>query len=823
MGTEYQKLLDAVANYYGRGSDQWTEIARYGLSADNCTEILKQTPNVNTVLSKDGSRVLSYSVGETSSLATQGAGAVVNSNTQVATLSKTAELKYPAQMTVESSGTVLAESGMKTVSTGATVKTVLGNVATGVVAVGCGVQLGALIDQTLYNANPDFWDSHNMESLNPQIWDSLCSSQGGKDVFNMVFGINKDTGKTQAYVDQQALAYITQYLVSQGVFNLEDTITDPVTVGGNTYTPENTIYCGTMQQGDKISISYTDNLNRMFKYEYECTSGMCNYCIYDDSNNRRNYRFYSASTSNYSIKEQTYINGSPSGYNPQYPAISNYTIDGNRIYYCFDNNNSFNVVTESNYDGLPLTNYAGARLPGGYPSISLYLALGNIISGSGVDGITPQQGATTPSGITTDMTIPEVIAQLQTLYPSLFDDAIYNDVVQEDGTTDRIVYIPVAIPDNIPQNPTTGELEPTGGVDLTQDDSVIDLDSIDDLIDTLIEIISTPDPYDPTKTPTDTDTNAPDTGDGTTPPIVLPTGSSNALYSIYNPSQAEVNNFGAWLWSSNFVDQLKKIFNDPMQAIIGLHKVFATPVTSGTGTIKVGYLDSEVSSKLVSNQYTSIDCGTIDLYEYFGNVLDYTETEIYIYLPFVGIVPLNVYDVMRSSINVKYKVDVLTGACLCSVNVTRDTAGGQLYTYSGNCAVQYPLSSGSYMGIVASALGVAGSVVGTIASGGAMLPLALGAGASALTSAKTRVEHSGSISGNAGAMGIKKPYIIIKRPQTAYANDFNYYNGIAQNEKITLSSLTGFTKVKYVNLEGIKATSKEMEMIENELLKGVLI
>lgn len=797
MGTEYQKLLDAVADYYGRGSDQWTQIAQYGLSSDNCAEILKQTPNVSTVLSKDGSRVLSYTVGETSSLATQGAGAVVNSNTQVATLSKTAELKYPAQMTVDSTGTVLAESGMKTVSTGATVKTVLGNVATGVVAVGCGVQLGALIDQTLYNANPDFWDSHNMSSLNPQTWDSLCSSQGGKDVFNMVFGIDKDTGETQAYVDQQALAYICQYLVNSGAFSSgsggEIPTTNPYNLPSFNFFSSPSFILN-RANGTPTLITVNSGNIKVCRY-----SGV--FLIASGSNETVNYTSQASDGST--------LTGTIA-------LPSSYTYNGKTVYYTQANFNYANAgATTQLTPFVPsspqeLSMGAWAMVYGGYDT-------------GGIDGITPQSGATTPSGITSDMTIPQVIAQLQTLYPSLFDNAIYNDVVQEDGTTERIIYLPTAIPDNIPVNDTTGNLEPTGGTDLSQVDSVIKDDSVEDLLNTLIDIISTPDPYDPTKTPTDTEPNAPDTGDGITPNIVLPTGSANALYSIYNPSQAEVNSFGSWLWSSNFVDQLKKIFNDPMQAIIGLHKVFATPFTSGTGTIKVGYLDSEVSSKLVSNQYTSIDCGTIDLYEYFGNVLDYTETEIYIYLPFVGIVPLNVYDVMRSSINVKYKVDVLTGACLCSVNVNRDLSGGQLYTYSGNCAVQYPLSSGSYMGIVASALGVAGSVVGTIASGGAMLPLALGVGASALTSAKTRVEHSGSISGNAGAMGIKKPYIIIKRPQTAYANDFNYYNGIAQNEKVSLSTLSGFTKIKYVNLEGIQATSKEMEMIENELLKGVLI
>ena len=814
MGNEYQKLLDAVANYYGRGSDQWAEIARYGLNADNCAEILKQTPNVNTVLSKDGSRIISYTVGETSSLATQGAGAVVNSNTQVATLSKTAELKYPAQMTVDSAGTVLAESGMKKVSTGATVKTVLGNVATGVAAVGCGVQLGALIDQTLYNANPDFWDSHNMSSLNPQTWDGLCSTQDGKDIFNMVFGVDKDTGETQAYIDQNAMAYIAQYLIANGVFNVTSEIEDigdlPTFVGDVFNFPIilNNIPMFITPDGSGRLFSYTGNYERACIVKHKNGQYDNWMCLFVSKNNFTVNFNYQTGSATITPLQKSY-NGKTF-----YIATSNLFTSANNVPWPDGN------ITKTEFSAQNLTD-----IPAWTNTLKMAYGLlyGNATQHGGVGGIGQQQDATTPSGITDDMTIPQVITQLQTLYPSLFDDAIYNDVVQEDGSTERITYIPVAIPDNISQDATTGNLKPTGGVNLSQDDSVIDLDSVDGLLNTLLKIIATPDPYEPTKTPTDTEPNAPDTGDGTTPAIVLPTGSANALYSIYNPSQAEVNSFGSWLWSSNFVDQLKKIFNDPMQAIIGLHKVFATPSTSGTGTIKVGYLDSEVSSKLVSNQYTSIDCGTIDLYEYFGNVLDYTETEIYIYLPFVGIVPLNVYDVMRSSINVKYKVDVLTGACLCSVNVTRDTAGGQLYTYSGNCAVQYPLSSGSYMGIVASALGVAGSVVGSITSGGAMLPLALGVGASALTSAKTRVEHSGSISGNAGAMGIKKPYIIIKRPQTAYANDFNYFNGIAQNEKVSLSTLSGFTKVKYVNLEGIQATSKEMEMIENELLKGVLI
>ena len=86
--------------------------------------------------------------------------------------------------------------------------------------------------------------------------------------------------------------------------------------------------------------------------------------------------------------------------------------------------------------------------------------------------------------------------------------------------------------------------------------------------------------------------NPPDTGDGTTPPVIVPTGSATALWSVYNPTQQDINDLGAWLWSSNFITQLLQMFNDPMQAIIGLHKTFITPTVGTAQNIKVGYLDT---------------------------------------------------------------------------------------------------------------------------------------------------------------------------------------------------------------------------------------
>ena len=177
---------------------------------------------------------------------------------------------------------------------------------------------------------------------------------------------------------------------------------------------------------------------------------------------------------------------------------------------------------------------------------------------------------------------------------------------------------------------------------------------------------------------------------------------------------------------------------------------------------------------------------------------------------------------MRSSIHIVYHVDVLSGACLAEVKVTRDSAGGTLYQYAGNASVTLPISSGSYMGIVSAVAGVAGGIAGTIASGGSALPL-IASSAGAVLNARTRVEHSGGFSGNAGAMGGKIPYLIISRPQTEMANGFENYIGYPSNFTATIGSCNGFVKVLEFHLENTNATRSELEEIDSILKEGVII
>ena len=117
------------------------------------------------------------------------------------------------------------------------------------------------------------------------------------------------------------------------------------------------------------------------------------------------------------------------------------------------------------------------------------------------------------------------------------------------------------------------------------------------------------------------------------------------------------------------------------------------------------------------------------------------------------------------------------------------------------------------MGIVSGLIGVATSVVS-----GNILP-ALGG----VTRLHTNVDRSGSFTGNAGAMGSKVPYLIISRPQTAMADQFETLSGYPSNTYTPLSACKGFTQVKYCHVENLNATDSEKHEIEQLLKEGVIL
>ena len=849
-------LLDSIRNYFTTNEpDVWQRIITgqgSGYTAKEWDQIVQRLPNVGTTYSQNGKPLMFFEKAKGNW--TQPAPSIdfksmnAGSSNALVPVNSTNNIQYPANYTPpnQQTGTKgIFRRGVKNGVTG-TANKVVGKVGGAVAAVSVGTSLGKTFTQALYDLNPQFWEDIGMPEMDASKWKAISTGNDIFDgIFNTLFDLQPDD-TIQSYIDENTYAYFTKLLYDAGLFDIPEIDIDipdfDPSVSGDSI-------IGTFD----FPLEYYATWPRMWEateYGQSQPNMICNMFHLPTSapiQYMKLRRHGSSYTGNYGDRIH-YFSRAPFTVQVDYYRINRpdvvfhfnatsvaYTINGETVYYTSLDSTVFrdfdihiNWYTDPPSSVMSSSNY---ELNYRYKDLIKLTYFNNDATEhttGGIPGTTNTPGATVPSFPSEASTwnVDDFLDWLQQNFPQLWANPITYDLPDpEDHTGETVIeyrYIPVPFPIFPPSQEVQDDDDITGDDhfpitgDSTQTNPEIDPQTQPQTFITyIIDIITGQ-----KDTPQDPD---PDGGTGSTPIIPLPTGTTSALFSIYNPTISQLNSFGSWLWTSNIFVQIAQLFNDPMQSIIGLHKVFVTPTTPTTGTIRVGYLDSQVPSKIVSEQYETVDCGEISCLEYFGNVFDYSpHTSVSLYLPFIGIVPLDVADVMRSFITVKYHVDVLNGACLAEVYVLRDSYSPVLYTYSGNCAVEYPISHGSYLSILASILGVAAAGV-TTAINPAIGTAALAGSVSGLMSSRATVERSGSFSGNAGAMGIKKPYLIITRPQVAMPKDHNKYQGFPSSSNIRISKCRGFIRVKSVQMEAFIATSEEKLEIEQILKEGILV
>lgn len=488
------------------------------------------------------------------------------------------------------------------------------------------------------------------------------------------------------------------------------------------------------------------------------------------------------------------------------------TVDGETYYYLF--NSSVTPESPSSdweyYMDSAVTNYIYTSSNTSNAPDLIRMAL-NATGGGGVEGTTLEEGATYPTDTT--KSLAEIYPQWASGAISVITDPSADTF--EDGTEE---WYPMSLANtNYSCNPevtssTQTQQQAQSGSNTDPSQLAQILEGIQNLPDILNRDGLIPDTV-PTNPPSTEPTPSP------TPPVI--TGAGSDLISIYNPTKAQIQAFNQFLWDldpTNLVNW-QKVIQNPIDAIISLHMIYVTPITGEPQHIKCGYIETDVSSKIVTNQYVDIDCGTVDVNEYFHNVWDYIATDIQIYLPFIGIVPLHVSDIMNSTIRVKYRVDVYTGTCLAQIIVYKENSFAVLYTYTGNCAVSLPLSGGSFSNIMSTLIVMGGLVM----SGNAGTAATYAMGRASRGELMQHIQRSGNIGANAGAMGIRTPYLIItrKKPLDAYLYQEQY--GFPANKTVVLGDMSGYTRVKNIHLHGIPCTDDELEMIERLLKDGVII
>lgn len=333
----------------------------------------------------------------------------------------------------------------------------------------------------------------------------------------------------------------------------------------------------------------------------------------------------------------------------------------------------------------------------------------------------------------------------------------------------------------------------------------------------------------------DPETNEPD--EGTDPdfqPDIAVTGITKPGYGAYDTgfttqyrmSDTQLKDLAQFLWSDNFVDNVKKFFNDPREIIVGLSIMPVIPDTGTSKEVKAGGISTGVNGLPLTDQYKLGTYGSVSVKAEKGNFLDYNPyTKITAHLPFVGEHSLDVNDVMGKTLTLKYIFDFLTGSCVAEIDVD----GKPRYFFGGSCGLQVPTSSedfGRMYSAVVSAGATLGSTLATIATGGLTAPLMVGSAsnmlANSMNSSPTVQFSSGSGSVN-GMIGCKSAFLVIEKPIEKVAGDQSKFVGKPSYIKRNLKNCAGYTKCMSVHLDNVPCTGQERSELERLLTTGVRI
>lgn len=340
------------------------------------------------------------------------------------------------------------------------------------------------------------------------------------------------------------------------------------------------------------------------------------------------------------------------------------------------------------------------------------------------------------------------------------------------------------------------------------------------------------------------------------------TATGSGMVTAYVPTLSEMNNIADYLIDPNIIQALAGTVLKLSDVIIGLNLFpFSVPASQSkvvSLNLMGARLGTGITCHYADQQFITLDMGSIQIEKCWDNCLDYNPyTRISLFLPFCGYYELDTDEVMGRTVNVKYKIDIMTGSCVALVIVD----GSVMYQFAGQCASQIPVSSVSFDGMISSMIDLGLSIASAqaavggaaaaaesaeeafmsakgadniIAAGDRMLAAKenvvnvkgaagrqlMGATANAILSSKGFYSHAGGLSSAPGFLGVRKPFIIKKIPKQSIPEGYGKMRGYPSNIKSKLSDLSGYTEVEEIQLNIPNATVAEIAECERILKAG---
>lgn len=332
-------------------------------------------------------------------------------------------------------------------------------------------------------------------------------------------------------------------------------------------------------------------------------------------------------------------------------------------------------------------------------------------------------------------------------------------------------------------------------------------------------------------------------GDNISDDIEYPSpGYVPSAYTRYWLRPVDLPDLKDFLFSQTFLDDIKRLWTNPGEYIVDC--TFYPLIADSLGLsgqleeIVVGNMNSGISGYVYPDGVSAYHYGGgFKVEPYYGSYLDYEPyTTISIYIPYIGVRPLNASRITGHTLKLAYTFDFGTRQITAHLGLDGDMtlAGGDLGNaldqYTGSFGVSFPFSGSQNNQMVLNILqqsskviSSAGAIAGGIATGN-IASVAAGVYGMTTTSGHLTAETYGSLTPTAGLYSPQIPYLIINRPITAEPKDYRAREGYSAAYSGKVSGFSGFLKCATAEVpQSGTMTDSENKEIVRLLKEGVYL
>lgn len=343
---------------------------------------------------------------------------------------------------------------------------------------------------------------------------------------------------------------------------------------------------------------------------------------------------------------------------------------------------------------------------------------------------------------------------------------------------------------------------------------------------------STPENPQPPLGPTDDNSDPVNPND-----IVVPTANMVKYYVL---NSSDLQTIGAYLWNSDddiyqsIIKDLQLMGSNPLDAIISV-KAYPLDITKfntlspATFNIDIGRATIEgLKAHTIIQTKPLIDVCSFNIERNYNDFMDFAPYTTYgIYLPYVGIIPLDTQGIYGKTIKVQLAIDIITG-------------GGEYIISIGDAPIRYEpcqiavdislsaIDNRERVNNVISALsGTATATLGASLLGGNPLAIASATiGGIANTAVSDTLSNNIKNSGQGGSIlnfiNPQQVYLIKSHVPYQEPNNYNVQHGYCCNRYGAISKIQGKVWLENPNLDIVPCTESERSELKELLESGVV-